>query len=187
MWKFIISAGLALGTGWWTNYLFEPASTVASRVLYLVPALLFGFGYLYDLARKRTSVLPPVLRKLVKLERRSLQDVLGRLSKEERLELGRIFAGADGAQTRMNIYRKRGHTSRLRIVLHFLLLNLALGLLLLSVHALGVWFFLPDKQEIKEIAQLVQMHLKKTETGELEFGGAINDLYASGERISPHV
>ncbi|MCP4399277.1 MAG: hypothetical protein GY801_18495, partial [bacterium] len=124
---------------------------------------------------------------LVKLERRSLQDVLGRLSKEERLELGRIFAGADGAQTRMNIYRKRGHTSRLRMVLHFLLLNLALGLLLLFVHALGVWFFLPDKQEIKEIAQLVQMHLKKTETGELEFGGAINDLYASGEQISPHV
>jgi len=187
LWKLLLSLALALATGWWATYLFEPTSDMAVVLLYLIPTILFGIGLLYDLARKRASILPPVLRKLVTLERRSLQDVLGRMSEEERLELGRIFAGTSDAHTKISIYRKRGHTPRWRMVVNFLALNLGLGLLLLFAHALGVWFFLPDKEEIADIAQLVQMHLSKDRDGQIGFHGVINDLYAAGEQISPHV
>ena len=187
LWKFLVSTGMTIGTGWWSNYVFEPVSDRAVLLLYLIPGALFGLGFLYDLARKRTSVLPPVLRKLIKFERHSLQDALGRLSKAERLELGRIFAGTDAAHTNLNIHRKPGFSARMKMALRFVAFNIALGIALLLFHALGVWFFLPDKQEIKEIVQLVQLHLTKTTSGELVFGGVINDLYAPEERISSHI
>jgi len=194
MGKFLISAALALAAGWWTTYLFEPTSDLWRDILYVIPVIAFAMGYIYDVTRKRAdvSLLPPVLAKLVRLERRalSLQDTLKRLSSKELRELGKIFAGnaseGDTSIHRVPIHRLR-QTSRWRTVLRFALLNLAVGSVLLFVHALGVWFFLPAKHDLTEIAQLVQMHLSKDDQGSIQFGGVINDLYAPGERIPPAV
>ncbi len=182
--KIIISAGLALASGAWATYLFEPVNPAAQALLFLIPLALFGAGLAYDLARKRATLLPPVMTRIVRFERRSFQDVLDGLSAQERSELGRMFAGgAENQQGGMAIYRKRGARSWLPLA-RFVGLNFGIALALLLLHAAGVWLFLPDKAQIDQIAQHVQLQLRKTPQGAIEFGGVINELYTPIDTIS---
>jgi len=181
--KCLISAGLAGASGAWATYLFEPVNPVAQAVLLLVPFLLFGIGLMYDFARKRTTLLPPVVTRIVRFERRSFQHVLDGLSPQERSELGRIFAGdVSDHQGGMAIYRKRAARSWLPLA-RFIGINLAIAVALLLLHAAGVWLFLPDKAQIDQIAQHVQLQLRKTPQG-IEFGGVINELYTPIDSMS---
>jgi len=165
---------------------FEPTSPAEYRVLYLIPALLFGAGYLYDIFRKRTSLLPPVITRIVTFERASFQETLAHLSRKQRRELGKLFAGTGGdGQTMMTLHPTRGRSRRWRAVLRFVVISAVIILLLVVIHAAGAWIFLPDKDQIMAIAQHVQLHLSKDERGKVRFRSVINDVYASAEQISP--
>ncbi|MCP4374804.1 MAG: hypothetical protein GY794_01285, partial [bacterium] len=113
--KGLISAIFVFAAGWWASYIFEPTTTEEYRVLYLIPALLFGVGFLYDLVRKRTSLLPPVITRIVKFEKASFHETLSHLSRKQRSELGKLFAGSsdsDDAQTMLTMHPKHGHSRR---------------------------------------------------------------------------
>ncbi len=188
IWKGLISAMFAFAAGWWATYVFEPTEPEEYRVLYLIPAVLFGIGYLYDVVRKRTSLLPPVITKIVKFEKASFHETLSHLSREQRSELGKLFAGSsDDAQTMMAVHPTRGRSRRWGSMMRFAFVNLAIMLLLAAIHAVGAWIFLPDTQQIDAIAQHVQLYLSKDEQEKVHFRSVINDLYASAEQISPSV
>jgi len=181
-WKFLISAGLALLTGAWAVYLFEPVNPLSRALLYLIPAGVFGAGWLSDVARKRTTLLPPVVAQIISLQRRSYQDMLRQLSREQRSELGKLFAGrGDRGQF---VIMPRGGRARWHAALRFALLNIAIGLGLLFIHAAGVWLFLPDRAQIDQIAQHLQLQLTKDAAGAIHFGGVVNELYAPLNTIS---
>lgn len=183
MGKCLISAGLAAASGAWATYLFEPVNPATRAFLFLIPLALFGAGLVYDVARKRATLLPPVITRIVRFERRSFQDVLDGLSAQERSELGRMFAGgAENHQGGMAIYRKRAARSWLPLA-RFIGLNLGIAMALLLLHAAGVWLFLPDRIQIDQIAQHVQLQLRKTPQG-IEFGGVINELYTPIDSLS---
>ena len=182
--KFLVSAGLAAASGAWATYLFEPVNPAAQVSLFVIPFALFGAGLAYDLAHKRAALLPPVMTRIVRFERRSFQAVLDGLSAQERSELGRMFAGgAENQQGGMAIYRKRAARSW-RPLARFVGVNLGIAVALLLLHAAGVWLFLPDNAQIDQIAQHVQLQLRKTPQGVIEFGGVINELYTPIETIS---
>ncbi len=193
--KGVINAIFAVVAGWWATYVFEPTSPAEYRILYLIPAVLFGIGYLYDILRKRTSLLPPVITRIVKFEKASFQDTLAHLSRKQRRELGELFAGTgddapeagDDGHTMMTIHPTRGRSRRWVALMHFVLVNLAIILLLVIIHAAGAWIFLPDKDQITAIAQHVQLHLSKDEHGKVRFRSVLNDVYASAEHISPSI
>ena len=186
--KGVINAIFAVAAGWWATYVFEPTSPVEYRILYLIPAVLFGIGYLYDILRKRTSLLPPVITRIVKFEKASFQDTLAHLSRKQRRELGELFAGTgDDDNTMMTLHSTRGRSRRWGALMHFVLVNLAIILLLVAIHAAGAWIFLPDQGQITAIAQHVQLHLSKDEQGNVRFRSVINDVYASAEHVSPAI
>ena len=188
MLKGIVSAFFAFFTGWWASYVFEPTSPKEYRILYLIPFVLFGLGFFYDVLRKRTSLLPPVVTRIVKFEKATFQETLSQLSRPQRSELGKLFAGSsdsDDAQTMLTIHPAHGHTRRWMSLARFALVNLVIVLLLLVIHAIGVWGFLPDKQQIDEIAQHVQLQMSNDAEGKLTFRSVINDVYASAEQITP--
>ncbi|MCP4398125.1 MAG: hypothetical protein GY801_12610, partial [bacterium] len=120
----------------------------------------------------------------------SFHETLSHLSRKQRSELGKLFAGSsdsDDAQTMLTMHPKHGHSRRWWPLMRFAFVNLAIILLLAAVHAVGVWIFLPDKQQIDEIAQHVQLHVSKNAEGTLTFRSVINDVYASAEQIAPSV
>ena len=79
--KAAISLGLALGCGLWAIYVFEPPDAAGQKFLWLISFGFFGAGLLYDLARKRDALLPPVIAQIIGLQRRSYQDMLRQLSR----------------------------------------------------------------------------------------------------------
>lgn len=186
--KFIVSAFLSLFCGWWATFVFEPISATARQWMYAVPAILFGLGYLYDIACKRPRLLPPLVAQIVKLEKTSWQGMLARLSPKQRSELGRMFAGgSEEAHTRLVIRRKSGAVGRWRFVLRFLLLNGGLAGLVLAAHGAGVWYFLPDKAGLEEIAQNVRLTLRKGADQEIKVVRVVNDVYTPFDKIAPQV
>lgn len=185
--KILINAGLAIMTGAWATYLLEPADPITRLRLFLFPVGLFGAALLYDLARKRDALLPPVIAQIIGLQRRSYQDMLGRLSREQRSELSRIFAGKQGGDSesgQINTLPRRSSISRVKFALRFALINLAVIVALALFHAAAVWFALPNARQIDQIAQHLQLQLSKDAAGTLGFRGVVNELYAPIDHIS---
>lgn len=185
--KLMICAGFAFVCGWWATYLFEPVEALDRYLMYLVPAAFFGVGFLYDVVRGEKRRLPPVIAQIVMFEKgASLQEILSSLSPKQLSEASRRFAGSSN-ETQINIHRKRGHVSRWRSGFCFILINAFLLAIFLTMNIAGIWYFLPRKQQVEEIAEHLRLTLRKEGDGKIYVVSVVNDFYMSREKISKHV